>query len=86
MGAGLLYGYKGFHYSVLLNIRRKSASDYLLVIYVDGSCLGNQNVDSETVAAWGVVVVEGDSKLGRGTGEIIHEFCGRVNKKFLSVC
>lgn len=63
---------------MLLDIKQRSASDCLLVVYVDGSCLGNQNVDAETVAAWGVVIVEGDSKLGRGTGEIIHEFCGKV--------
>jgi len=47
-------------------------------IYVDGSCLGNQNVDSETPAGWGVVVVTGSNDLGRGNGEIFHEFNGKV--------
>jgi ribonuclease HI len=47
-------------------------------IYVDGSCLGNQNVDEETPAGWGVVVVTGSNDLGRGNGEIFHEFNGRV--------
>ena len=47
-------------------------------IYVDGSCLGNQNVDQETPAGWGVVVVTGSNDLGRGNGEIFHEFNGRV--------
>ena len=28
-----------------------------LTLYVDGSCDGNQNVDSETPAGWGVVVI-----------------------------
>lgn len=47
-------------------------------IYVDGSCLGNQNVDEETPAGWGVVVITGSNDLGRGNGEIFHEFNGRV--------
>ena len=47
-------------------------------IYVDGSCLGNQNVDSETPAGWGVVVITGSNDLGRGNGEILHEFNGKV--------
>jgi len=47
-------------------------------IYVDGSCLGNQNVDEETPAGWGVVVVTGDSGLGKGSGEIHDEKSGRV--------
>ena len=47
-------------------------------IYVDGSCLGNQNVDSETPAGWGVVVITGSNDLGRGNGEIFHEFNGEV--------
>ena len=47
-------------------------------IYVDGSCLGNQNVDSETPAGWGVVVITGSNDLGRGNGEIFHEFNGKV--------
>ena len=50
-----------------------------LTIYVDGSCDGNQNVDDSTPAGWGVVVVEGDSGLGRGSGEIQTEFSGPVS-------
>ena len=49
-----------------------------LHIYVDGSCLGNQNVTSETPAGWSFVVIEGDSGLGRGTGHIIKESFGKV--------
>ena len=47
-------------------------------IYVDGSCIGNQNVDSQTPAGWGVVVITGSNDLGRGNGEIHHEFSGKV--------
>ena len=47
-------------------------------IYVDGSCLGNQNVDEETPAGWGVVVITGSNDPGRGNGEIFHELNGRV--------
>jgi|TARA_B110000881_G_scaffold190657_1_gene182022 ribonuclease HI len=47
-------------------------------IYVDGSCLGNQNVDENTPAGWGMVVVTGDSGLGKGSGKISHEENGRV--------
>lgn len=47
-------------------------------IYVDGSCLGNQNVDADTPAAWSVVVVTGDTGLGRGNGSLIEEFAGHV--------
>ena len=47
-------------------------------IYVDGSCLGNQNVDRNTPAAWGLVVVKGDNGLGKGTGQIFDEFSGKV--------
>ena len=50
----------------------------MLHIYVDGSCIGNQNVDSETPAGWGVVIITGSNDLGRGNGEILHEFNGRV--------
>ena len=50
-----------------------------LTLYVDGSCDGNQNVNASTRAGWGVVVVEGDSGLGRGSGEIITEFSGPVS-------
>ena len=47
-------------------------------IYVDGSCLGNQNVEATTPAGWGVVIITGSNDLGRGNGEILHEFNGRV--------
>lgn len=47
-------------------------------IYVDGSCLGNQNVDQQTPAGWGLVIVEGDNGLGKGKGEIIYEASGLV--------
>lgn len=47
-------------------------------IYVDGSCIGNQNVDQDTPAGWGVVVITGSNDLGRGNGEILHEFNGKV--------
>ena len=50
-----------------------------LTLYVDGSCDGNQNVDASTPAGWGVVVVEGDSGLGRGSGEIMTELSGPVS-------
>lgn len=50
-----------------------------LTLYVDGSCDGNQNVDAATRAGWGVVVVQGDSGLGRGSGEILEEFSGPVS-------
>ena len=49
-----------------------------LMLYVDGSCLGNQNVDASTPAAWGLVVVIGDSGLGKGSGELHHEAAGKV--------
>ena len=49
-----------------------------LTLYVDGSCLGNQNVDASTPAAWGLVVVIGDSGLGKGSGELRHEEAGPV--------
>lgn len=45
---------------------------------MDGSCLGNQNVDEKTPAGWGVVVVVGDTGLGKGTGMITEEIFGRV--------
>ena len=49
-----------------------------LYIYVDGSCIGNQNVTSETPAGWGFVVINGDSGLGKGSGNIIKEAFGKV--------
>ena len=49
-----------------------------LTLYVDGSCDGNQNVDSETPAGWGVVVILGDSGLGRGSGDVVTELHGPV--------
>ena len=50
-------------------------------LYVDGSCLGNQNVDQDTPAGWGLVIVEGDNGLGNGKGEIIYESSGIVSTK-----
>ena len=50
----------------------------LLSLYVDGSCLGNQNVDQNTPAAWGLVVVTGDTGLGKGSGKIIDETSAMV--------
>jgi len=47
-------------------------------VYVDGSCMGNQNVDASTPASWGMVVVVGDSGLGKGSGELHHEAAGPV--------
>ncbi len=49
-----------------------------LHIYVDGSCEENRNVTAATPAGWGFAVVRGDSGLGRGRGEIIHESSGPV--------
>ena len=49
-----------------------------LTLYVDGSCLGNQNVDAATPASWGLVVVVGDCGLGKGAGELVHEEAGPV--------
>jgi ribonuclease HI len=50
----------------------------MFYIYVDGSCIGNQNVDQNTPAGWGVVIVVDSNDLGRGNGEIFHEFHGKV--------
>ncbi len=47
-------------------------------IYVDGSCLGNRDVDATTPASWAFVVVEGDLPHGRGSGEVVHEEAGPV--------
>ena len=54
----------------------------MIKIYTDGSCIGNQNVDNETPAGWGVVVITGSNDLGRGNGEIMHEFNGKVITDF----
>ena len=50
----------------------------MLYIYVDGSCLGNQNVDKDTPAGWGVVIIKDSNDLGRGNGDILHEFHGKA--------
>ena len=50
----------------------------MISLYVDGSCLENQNVDLNTPAAWGLVVVSGDNGLGKGNGEIVEELFGNV--------
>lgn len=47
-------------------------------LYVDGSCLGNVNVDSRTPAGWGLVVVVGDTGRGKGSGELLEERFGPV--------
>ncbi len=52
----------------------KGVSERKWSLYVDGSCLGNQNVDADTPAAWAVVIVTGDNGLGKGNGEIHEEF------------
>ena len=49
-----------------------------LHIYVDGSCEENRNVTAKTPAGWGFCVVEGDTGLGRGRGEIVTEGSGSV--------
>lgn len=56
----------------------KKLEDRTWSLYVDGSCLGNQNVDQDTPAAWSVVVVTGDNGLGRGSGELHEEFADYV--------
>ena len=53
---------------MLLITKQKLASERNVTentwsLYVDGSCLGNQNVDAETPAAWAVVIVVGDNGL-----------------------
>lgn len=52
--------------------------DSVIHLYVDGSCADNQQTGPEQKAAWGLVVVIGDSGLGRGNGDIIHEKRGLV--------
>lgn len=47
-------------------------------IYVDGSCLDNQNVTAKTPAGWGFVVVSGDNQRGSGVGSVITELSGLV--------
>ncbi len=47
-------------------------------LYVDGSCIGNQHVNADTPASWGLVVVVGDSGLGKGSGDLHHEEAGSV--------
>ncbi|MFQ3344415.1 MAG: RNase H family protein [Candidatus Poseidoniales archaeon] len=49
-----------------------------IYLYVDGSCEENRNVTSETPAGWGFCVIEGDSGLGRGHGDLIYEESGKV--------
>lgn len=53
----------------------------MISLYVDGSCLVNQNVNEDTPAAWGLVIVKGDNGLGKGTGEIAEEMSGVVVTK-----
>ena len=49
-----------------------------LSLYFDGSCQENRNVTAETPAGWGVVIVRGDSGLGKGDGEVLEELSGLV--------
>ena len=49
-----------------------------ITLYFDGSCQENRNVTADTPAGWGVVVVRGDSGLGKGDGEVIEELSGPV--------
>ena len=42
-----------------------SSSDGHIALYIDGSCLENQNVTAETPAAWGMAIVVGDNGLGK---------------------
>ena len=49
-----------------------------ITLYFEGSCQENRNVTAETPAGWGVVVVRGDSGLGKGDGEVIEELSGPV--------
>ncbi|MAK94822.1 MAG: hypothetical protein CL994_00520 [Euryarchaeota archaeon] len=49
-----------------------------LHIYVDGSCEENRNVTESTPAGWGFCVVDGDSGIGRGGGDVIAERSGPV--------
>ena len=49
-----------------------------ITLYFDGSCQENRNVTAETPAGWGVVVVRGDSGLGKGDGEVVEELSGPV--------
>ena len=65
-------------YSAPRIIEVKSASDGLLMAYIDGSCLENKHVNAQTPASWSVVIVTGDNELGKGTGTIMTEFFGRV--------
>ncbi len=52
--------------------------DSPLHIYVDGSCEENRNVTESTPAGWGFCVVDGDSGIGRGGGDVIAERSGPV--------
>lgn len=48
-------------------------------IYVDGSAIGNRNVDIDTPAGWGIVVVEnGGEKWSHSTGKVVYENSGPV--------
>ena len=59
-------------------MRILSSSDGHIALYIDGSCLENQNVTAETPAAWGMAIVVGDNGLGKGSGEILEESWGFV--------
>ena len=61
-----------------MNKESKNIEPPFFSLYVDGSCLDNVNVDKNTEAGWGFLVVKGDLPLGKGKGEIIHEENGLV--------
>ena len=55
-------------------------SNSSLYIYVDGSSgrTGEDLATSDTPAGWGFCVVEGDSGIGRGGGDVVDERSGPV--------
>lgn len=63
---------------ILMNKESNYIISPFFSLYVDGSCLDNVNVDENTEAGWGFLVVKGDLPLGKGKGEIIHEDYGLV--------
>ncbi|MDP6905920.1 MAG: hypothetical protein QF440_00705 [Candidatus Thalassarchaeaceae archaeon] len=59
-------------------VARETPLSERCTLYFDGSCQDNRNVTAETPAGWGVVVVEGDTGLGKGDGRVINELSGLV--------
>ena len=60
------------------------ASDFLQIIYIDGSCPDNNNTDSSTIAGWSFVVIVGDKQIGKGAGDVFFEDSGIVLTDSLS--